>query len=249
MKRFTESAKWQDAWFTRLPLRWKMAWIYVLDNCDCAGVCQANPSLMAFHIGEAVDIAGFFAAAEGRIEDLGNDKWFVRGFVRFQYGERLNEKNSAHRGVLAKLRSANLRSPVPVDYLNEKAPAQPLPSTSAGAKDKDKEKDKDNAVATSLADSELLIAALAQVESSDPAQLPPKARVALRDALAEIQSVASDVTPDEIRRRAGAYRGKWPNCTLSASALARHWAKLDGGNPANRAFSNLSRPAKPIPSE
>lgn len=45
-------------------------------------------------------------------------------------------------------------------------------------------------------------------------------------ALADIKEVSPDVTPDEIYRRAGLYKSRHPTWTLSAPALAKHWAEF-----------------------
>jgi hypothetical protein len=37
-KRLTDSNKWNDSWFTNLPMDIKLVWIYLLDACDHAGV-------------------------------------------------------------------------------------------------------------------------------------------------------------------------------------------------------------------
>jgi hypothetical protein len=50
--------------------------------------------------------------------------------------------------------------------------------------------------------------------------------------LAAIREVSPDVTPDEIRARAAAYRRRHPRWDLTAPALAKHWATL--GAPVER---------------
>lgn len=50
-------------------------------------------------------------------------------------------------------------------------------------------------------------------------------------ALADITSVCPDITIDEIERRVGAYKKRWPEArNLSAPALAKHWAQFGTGD-------------------
>ena len=69
-----------------------------------------------------------------------------------------------------------------------------------------------------------LFDALAQAEGSN-ANLTKSAARAIGVALAEIKAAQPDVTPEEIARRAANYRAQMTGATLTASALAKHWAR------------------------
>lgn len=56
---------------------------------------------------------------------------------------------------------------------------------------------------------------------TDP--IPRAARGAYNRAVADLRAV--DATPDEIRRRAAVFRVRWPNVSLTPTALARRWAE------------------------
>lgn len=67
---------------------------------------------------------------------------------------------------------------------------------------------------------------LARAEGSDPLQLTKRAARTVAVALAEIRKASPNVTTDEIARRAERYRRVMPQgSTLTASALAKHWAR------------------------
>jgi hypothetical protein len=83
-------------------------------------------------IGYNLNLKDCINALNEKIKVFDNgEKWFIKDFVEFQYGE-LNEKNRAHNSVITVLKKYNLLS------LNK-----PLVSPLQEAKDKDKDKDKE----------------------------------------------------------------------------------------------------------
>ena len=124
-KRFTATEKWIDPWFCKLKPIEKLFWIYLLDNCDHAGIWQINWPLVNFHLGNFEFDEDIF---NGRIIKLKKEKWYIPKFVSFQYGE-LNPDNRMHLSVM--------------HILEKEGAIKPLISPLIGAKDKDKDKDKD----------------------------------------------------------------------------------------------------------
>src|SRR3990167_71342 len=98
-KRFTATEKWHDPWFYSLNPQTKLAWIFILDKCNHAGIWNVNPNLMKFHIGFVSAIEDF----GGRVLALNQDKWFIPKFIEFQYGE-LSDANRAHLSVISLLK-------------------------------------------------------------------------------------------------------------------------------------------------
>jgi len=129
-----------------LPAKWKLAWYWILDNCDHAGIVEANPRLMSFVIGEPIDGDEFIRVMSGRVTKPKQGKWFIPRFIAFQYGDKLNPENSAHKGVIRKLAEAGIPCPVKVLDSSNEAPSKPLQSPCQGAQDKDKDMDKDKEV-------------------------------------------------------------------------------------------------------
>jgi hypothetical protein len=101
-KRFTDSEKWKDDWFQALSPKMKLAWIYLCDECDSAGVWRANFPLMSFCVGEKIDRADLDPAFEDRVLWLSESRLWVHGFIAFQY-RTLNPRNTAHRGMMRTL--------------------------------------------------------------------------------------------------------------------------------------------------
>lgn len=98
-KRLTDADKWEDDWFAELEPRYKLFWQYVLDRCDIAGVWKVNFRLANFQIGEAFESDDVLARFNGRIVDIGKERWWVKGFVNFQY-PTLSTKSAVHRRVM-----------------------------------------------------------------------------------------------------------------------------------------------------
>ena len=122
-KRFTATDKWDDPWFFDLSNTNKLFWLYLLDNCNHAGIWQVNVKLVEFRIKDFVYEPEAF---KDRIVVLSPEKWFIRKFVDFQYGE-LNKDNRAHQSVISILQKEGAY----------KGHTSPL----IGAKDKDKDMD------------------------------------------------------------------------------------------------------------
>lgn len=107
MKRFTETEKWRDAWFSELSFKSKMVWVYITDNCDSAGVWDPNRRLAEFSIGTKLEWADIERELAAKIIVLPNGKWWIPSFIAFQYG-KLSPGAQIHRSVLAKIEAHGL---------------------------------------------------------------------------------------------------------------------------------------------
>ena len=122
MKRFTETTKWDDPWFIDLEPSAKLLWLYLLDKCDNAGVVDISVKLAGMLLnGENCVEAGIKTlCAAGRLEEIEGGKYYIPGFVIFQYGE-LKPGSNLHKNVIALLNKHGLieRFFNPSDTLNE----------------------------------------------------------------------------------------------------------------------------------
>lgn len=134
-KRFTDTEKWKRPWFASLPNIAKLAWIYVVDDCDHRGVWPANFKRISFDLSTKITRERFDAWFAGKVILIDADKYFIPSFVEFQYGERkdLNPDNKAHRAIITLL-----------DRYSDQIQGalKGLSSPPQGDKEKDKEKDK-----------------------------------------------------------------------------------------------------------
>ena len=132
-KRFTDTDKWKKEWFQSLSPKMKCAWIYILDNCDHAGVWSINEKLLSFQVGQRITIKEILSHFGDKVRLIDN-KLIIDEFVSFQYGKLDPFKNNVHASVFNILE--NLKNPTPHEGFTN-------PLRGDQDKDKDKEKDKD----------------------------------------------------------------------------------------------------------
>lgn len=104
-KRFTDTEKWKKGFVRSLPPAYKLLWLYMLDDCDNAGVWQVEVEVASIRIGaklnekEALKLFGnnIISFDEG-------SKWFIKEFVKFQQGvnhiAELNSNSNPHKSIL-----------------------------------------------------------------------------------------------------------------------------------------------------
>lgn len=131
-KRFTDTEKWKKPFLRSMKAPYKLLWIYILDECNHAGIWQVDFDVAEIKIGEKLSKEKATEVFRNRILELdGGDKWFIYDFIEFQYGD-LNPLNRAHNSVLSLLNKYN------IDWRNK-----PLISPLQGAMDKEMDKEMD----------------------------------------------------------------------------------------------------------
>jgi hypothetical protein len=132
-KRFTDTEKWKKPFIRTMKAPYKLLWLYILDECDHAGIWQVDPEVAQLKIGEKIKLSEALNSLSSKIIVFaGGEKWFIPDFIDFQYG-KLNPENRAHNSVIQILMKYNL---LDGDY-------KPLTSPLQGAMDKDMDMDKD----------------------------------------------------------------------------------------------------------
>jgi len=199
MKRFSETTKWADPWFRGLPIEAKCLWLWILDNCDCAGIIEIDMGLAEFQIGSTKPLASPLEALGDRVEMYGS-KLFVPKFIRYQYGDELHFANTAHRGVIRRLEMAKIPCPVRISEKKDQAPLKPLQSPLQGAQDKDKDKDKDKDLITKSN----IKKKYSSKDAEEIYQLYPK-KVAKDDAIKAISKALARVSKGTLTEAVTAY--------------------------------------------
>ena len=107
-KRFTDTEKWKKQFIKSLGTVNKLLFLYILDDCDHAGIWHVEIDIAEMRIGEKIDLEEAKAEFKDHIIEFDNgEKWFIPYFIEFQYGE-LNENVKAHKSVIDKLNKYNL---------------------------------------------------------------------------------------------------------------------------------------------
>jgi len=110
-KRFTDTTKWNEDWFLELSNSYKLFWIYICDNCDHAGIFKPNKRIFELIVGEKMNVTDFLESCnldKVRVVELENGRWYLTGFISFQYGGKLNVNNRVHKSILSVLTKNNI---------------------------------------------------------------------------------------------------------------------------------------------
>lgn len=86
-KRFTDAKKWENEWFTDLPLKAKLAWIYICDKCEIHGVWKSNYKLATYQLGFALSENLLKEWFGNKVYSFDTDKILIVQFFEFQYGD------------------------------------------------------------------------------------------------------------------------------------------------------------------
>lgn len=102
-KRFTDSDKWKDPWFSDLTTEMKLFWLFVLDTCDHAGIWKDQLKYFNFVNNCSLSIADLDPYFNKRLFLIGESVYFIPKFIHFQYPNFNPSKNNAHKGVVSSL--------------------------------------------------------------------------------------------------------------------------------------------------
>jgi uncharacterized phage protein (TIGR02220 family) len=133
-KRLFDTDIWKKAWFRKLRPEDKLAFRYVLENCDYVGVWEPDLEAANFHIGAKIDWNGLIDKVNGNIIVLPNGKWFLMDYCKFQYGA-LNPESTSDliQNVIKRLKKHGLwdeeNQCISVDYNNTHNPGSKKKST------------------------------------------------------------------------------------------------------------------------
>ena len=101
-KRFTDTDKWKKAWFRTLDMKHKIAWLFLCDNCDHAGIWDVDMDLFQFQSGVKMTLEELVDGFQGKVRLFDdNTKLWLLPFFEFQY-------SSSKEGFKAKLSAISI---------------------------------------------------------------------------------------------------------------------------------------------
>jgi hypothetical protein len=149
-KRFTSTDIWQEDWFLELSKEYMLAWFYIKDNCNHAGIWRPNKRQLEFITNSKIDLNEFLSLLNNekeRVVVLEDGKWYLADFISFQYGNILNENNRVHASIVKELIASKIDT---CNFEVKERSIRPQDNPNQGVKDKEKEKDKDIDKANSI---------------------------------------------------------------------------------------------------
>lgn len=129
MKRFTDADKWSDPWFRKLSWQAKLAYLYILDNCDAAGVWEPDWAAANFQIGSRIHWEDCLHEIGDRIVWIGDARLRVVKFIRFQYG-KLSKECRPHEKIFEAMERNGMKAD-DLDFnppCGDKTPVYTLPA-------------------------------------------------------------------------------------------------------------------------
>lgn len=107
-KRFTDTEKYKKHFVRSLKAPYKLLWDYILCDCNHAGIWIVDFEAARMYLGKDIKLneraaLEAFNKNEKHVIPIDcGDKWFIVGFIEYQYGT-LNPKNRVHASVIKML--------------------------------------------------------------------------------------------------------------------------------------------------
>ncbi|MCK9482820.1 MAG: hypothetical protein M0R34_00440 [Candidatus Marinimicrobia bacterium] len=99
--RFTLAEKWQDKWFRSLSPAEKLLFLYIIDNCNIAGIWEIDTELASFVIGMTIEeTQKALEKIKEKTEPLNETHLWIRNFLKHQRNLPLKINNAAHVAVI-----------------------------------------------------------------------------------------------------------------------------------------------------
>lgn len=103
VKRFTDIFKWNQVWFRELTPNGKLLFLFLVDECDSAGVWDIDLRMAEFKTGisisEITDLIEELITTNRIQRILTGDKLWLTKFILFQYPKGLKEDYNPHKPI------------------------------------------------------------------------------------------------------------------------------------------------------
>ena len=139
--RYTDAEKWKDVWFSELSNDEKLVWLYILDDCDHAGIWKVNLRLLNFNCNTSYTLTELYEFLNERVSILSEEKWWIKKFCEFQYGVDFLEKQS--KPIISAIKILIKEGLIEENSKGMLTLTKELDKSIVVAKDKDQDKDQD----------------------------------------------------------------------------------------------------------
>ena len=106
-RRFTDTEKWDDPWYSELDKEGKLLYNYLNDKCSHAGIWKPNFKHMKFYCDSERADNEIIELFSDRVYKF-DDKWLLPKFLRYQYPRGLQSNKPAIISVCRELNYYNL---------------------------------------------------------------------------------------------------------------------------------------------
>lgn len=111
--RFVDTNRYEEDWYCELNGEYQKLWDYICDKCDNAGIWKPNKTGFQTVTKFSVNLGLFLKKInvdKERIIELENGRWFLPGFIKFQWFNKkdsydLNLSNKLHKSLYTLLKS------------------------------------------------------------------------------------------------------------------------------------------------
>lgn len=107
-KRLTDTTKWTNRAFRTMPDKFKLLYLFLLDNCDSAGVIRVDLELVGFTLGHSFSKAEIETGLAGKVVFVEDDKIVIRNYIAFQNGDVTNSESKIAASIRSTLNSHGL---------------------------------------------------------------------------------------------------------------------------------------------
>lgn len=107
-KRLTDTTKWANKTFRALPDRMKLLYLYLLDNCDNAGVVRVDLDLIGYTLNTTLTRKEIESAFTGKLHFVSEDKIVVHNYIAFQNGDVFKSESRIAASIRSTLNSHGL---------------------------------------------------------------------------------------------------------------------------------------------
>jgi hypothetical protein len=107
-KRLTDTKKWESKTFRKLGDKYKVFYLYLLDNCDGSGVMHLDLELINFILSQSFSLEEIKEAFPNQLIFISDDKIIIKNYIAFQNGDVTDSKSNIAKSIVATLNSHGL---------------------------------------------------------------------------------------------------------------------------------------------